>query len=114
MAEAPTVAEFKARFARLGTDAAIQTAIDDAYDLIGSTGKRAVIFGAAHFLSLASSEAVDGGDGEVRSTTVGSRNEMFQTMAERGDEAFWTTTRYGRMALKLCKASFARSMPVIG
>ena len=112
---APTVAEFKARFSGVGqSDTEIENSINDANDLIGGAGEKAVMYAAAHIISLGSGEAVDSGDGEVTSTTIGSRSESYQTMAERGNDTFWTTTRYGRMALKLARSSFAPLAPVIG
>lgn len=105
-AKKPTLAEFRATFASHGaTDETITAAIDVAYSIY-ALSKRACLHLAAHIIELATAHTgeVDGGAGEVVSETIGQKKTEFQQQAMDAGEAFYTTSKYGRLFLAIKKA----------
>lgn len=109
-----TVAQFRANFNEFAStsDADVERAIDDA-EQIHSIRLRAQLYCAAHILAL---EAEDDAAGEIQSEGVGPLRVSYMTQAERGRDAFFTATKYGRrfLALERRTPSVAIAARVLG
>ena len=106
MAEA-TLAGFRSRFpAFSGTaDADANLALAEA-QAIHNVRALAVYFLMAHILTLDSDDS--NGEvpaGEVMSESAGPLRVAYRTQAERGTEAWYTATSFGKRALNLIKSS---------
>ena len=104
---APTVAEFRERFAEFAqtTDAEITRAIDDA-GVLHAVTTRGRLYCAAHLLAIDSDDeglaGVDGGSGVVKSEAIGPlKIEYVPQVGETEADVFYGTTRYGRRLLAL-------------
>ena len=109
------IASFKARFAEFSQDPdnSIQLVLDEAVQ-IHNIRELATLFCAAHL--LVQNKGVDSGvipSTEVTQRKVGPLGTSYITQAERGREAFFTTTSYGRRFLTLEKRSARASIGAI-
>lgn len=106
--DAPTVAAIRGRFAEFAqrTDSEIAAAAAAALEL-SAVSEEATLHLAAHLLALSSERdgSPDGGAGEVSMEQTGGRIVHYVSMARTGDEVWWTTTPYGRIAHMLQSAS---------
>lgn len=73
---------------------------------------RAQLYLVAHLLHLDASDD-DSGAGEIASQGVGPMSVRFVTQAERGSDAFYTRTEYGRRYLALARRAPTLAIPVV-
>lgn len=89
--------------------------LGDALCIAGSCGTSAILALAAHLLVLDKNQdddTIDGGNGETTSESVGSVSVSMKSQADTGEEAFYTSTKYGRRYLILRRACRAFSVRV--
>ena len=92
-----------------GDDSITDAEIDLAFALaqqIHRYNKQAIHYCTAHLIALyleqkTSGEKVDGGLGEVIQETLGPQVRLYKSVAGEGNEAFFTTTHWGRNFLIL-------------
>jgi len=108
--------KFRARFPEFATtsDDDLDDFLEDAL-AIHTGSNRATLYLSAHLITICNDSGVgstgagvDGGDGEVTAETVGRESVSVMAQAERGNDAFYTTTAYGRKYLAFAKASPSR------
>lgn len=107
---------FRTRFPEFAqtADSIVELALSDA-KLLHARCPTATLFLAAHLLTLDQDETatgVDGGNGEASNMSDGSESISFVTQAETGQEAFYTTTKYGRRFLALEKRCIGKRFSV--
>jgi len=112
--------DFRSRFPEFDStsDSVVELAIGDALNIYNLCD-HGVLYLTAHILSLhsdsgvgGSGASVDGGEGETTSESVGGVSASFKSMADRGDDTFYTSTAYGRMFMALKRTSPGRAFSV--
>ena len=114
MVPTPTAADFKIQFPefRAEQDDAV-TAMLDLAASVNAQSTNLISYLTAHLLTVASADGkMDGGSGEVTMDGIGPRQVSYRTMAETGDEVFFTRSSYGRMYLMLAKRNPNRTISV--
>jgi len=111
---------FRARFQEFDcvADSIVTFAINEALHIFALCDTP-VLWLTAHFLALdndagvgSTGASVDGGEGETTSESVGGVSASYKSMADRGDDTFYTSTAYGRRFLALRKTSPGRAFTV--
>lgn len=102
---APTVADFRADYPEYAavSDDIVRARLAVARQLHAIRAE-ATLLCAAHLLALDADDAGSGADqgrGEVRGESVGQLRVDYVAQAERGRDAFFATTRYGRLLLAI-------------
>lgn len=119
--DVPTVADFRARFPEIdATDAVIQTAIDDAADMVDTTWlekdfQKAILFLAAHYVTIGAAEVAGtiGDEQTIASESFGPISVSYQkTEGGASDGSSFGTTGYGRRYLELLKLNFPGMLAV--
>ncbi len=110
--------DFRARFPEFAdptlTDAQVTLYLEDAVALHGLCD-RAALYLAAHLWVLDRDQAsggIDDGLGEVSGDTIGKKSAQYKTIAERGKDAFYTTTPYGRKYIAFRDRCLGRAFSV--
>ena len=96
MAITITAAEIKAAFSEFNSreDTEVEFLIEEAL-MIHAIRKRATMLLVAHLLKISEGDA-RGGSGEVQHRQAGSTLTSYRAQTERGREAFFMATNYGR------------------
>lgn len=111
----PTVDDFRARFPEIdATDAVIQTAINDAADMVDTTWlekdyQKAILFLAAHYVTIGAAEEVGtiGDEQTIASESFGPISVSYQkTEGGASNGSTFGTTGYGRRYLELLRLNF--------
>ena len=89
----------------------ISAAIAVANELVGALSDIAVSYAVAHMLVMNRSTpraSMDGGIGEVQSTSLQDAKTTFKGMSRTQQDVFWVQTQWGRTYLALSRASAVR------
>ncbi len=76
---------------------------------------RAALYLAAHLYVLDRDQpdgGIDDGLGEITSDSIGKKSSIMKALAERGEDAFYTTTPYGRKYLHFRRKCAGRAFSV--
>ena len=100
-----TLAEFRRRFSEFDKtdDVEIEFALEEA-KMLHNVRPLATLLACAHLLKISEGDPL-GSTGEIRHSQAGSAIVSYAVQAERGREAFWTSTTYGRRFLMLERRS---------
>ena len=104
---AADLAGFREQFPEFTADAAADAAVNRALaeaKLIHDRNSLATLFLTAHFVSLDNgTKGVGAGAGEAKAEKAGPLSVSYKTQADRGRDAAFTSTSYGRRFLTLEK-----------